>query len=174
MSFLPGRNSGAVVHLQLHLQFGLVTSIQSWCPLKGRYQGIPTWYTGFTIPKLYSIYIPDEFWLCVLQGLQLGSLNESPGIKCSSTTLISYNCGKSQLHFLEPFTIFHPLHIHILHTGNICVFHLKFPTLFSVESNQLRHSARSNSRFATKSPTICLQVANVSSRVALALKDREV
>lgn len=154
MPVLPRRNSGAVIHLQN----GLVTCIVSWCPLKGtqklRGADIKAYLTDtqdLPTPKIYNIYIPYEFWLLILQGLQLRSLNESPGIKCSSTSFILY---KLQPHFLEPFTVFHPLNINILHIGNISVFHQKFPTLFSVKSNQPWYSARLNSRFATKPPPL--------------------
>lgn len=179
MPTFPRKKPGAVVHLQPHLQNGLVTCTVSWCPLKDTQKlwrvyikAYPTDTYNLPTPNIYSIYIPYEFWVSILKGLQLGSLNESLGIRSSSTTFISYNYGKSQPRFLEPFTIFHPLHIYIytLHIGNICAFHLKFPTLFSVESNQPWHSARSNSRFAISPPT-CLQVPNVSS---VTLKDREV
>lgn len=58
--------------------------------LRGRYQGILNWYIGFTCRKIYNAYILYWFWPHILQGLQLGCLNESPGIKCSSTSWLDF------------------------------------------------------------------------------------
>lgn len=58
--------------------------------LRGGYQGTPNSYIGFNYPKIYNIYILYWFWPHIPQALQLGSLNEFPGIKYSSTSWLDF------------------------------------------------------------------------------------